>query len=105
MAKKRKGYQKKSVRESLQSIFQPKRKLDAEVLIDIHPLDNPQKKKIFKNKFLKTLLNFDEFLQHLKLESERYGAQNGRRFKVFLNELRAFIGINFVMGSHKLPTF
>ena len=51
MAKKRKGYQKKSVRQSLQSIVQPKRKLDAEVLIDIHPLDNPQKKNFQKQVF------------------------------------------------------
>ena len=39
-------------------------KLDGEVPTDIHPLDNPP--KVFEK-----LLNFDEFLQHLKLESER----------------------------------
>ena len=42
-------------------------KLDDKVLIDIHPLDNPL--KVFEK-----LLNFDEFLKHLKLESERCAA-------------------------------
>ena len=43
--KNEKDTKKKSIGQSLQSTYQPKRKLDAEVLIDIHPLDNPQKKK------------------------------------------------------------
>ena len=72
-------------------------KRDGEVLIDIPPLDNPL--KVFEK-----LLNFDKFLQYLKLESDRYATQNGRTFKVSLDELRAFIGINFVMGYHKLAT-
>ena len=76
---------------------QKKCELDGEVLLDINPLDNPL--KVFDK-----LLKFDEFLQHLKLESERYAAQNGRTFKVSIDEIRAFIGINFVMGYHKLPT-
>ena len=103
--KNEKDTQKKSIGQSLQSTYQPKRKLDAEVLIDIHPLDNPQKKKKIQKQVFEKIAKFDKFLQRLKLESERYGAQNSRRFKVFLNKLRAFIGINFVMGSHKLPTF
>ena len=59
---------------------------------------------------LKTLMilmkiNFDDFLQHLKLELERYPSQNGKAFVVSLDELWTFIGINFVMRYHKLPTF
>ena len=72
-------------------------KLSGEVLLDIDSLDNPL--KVFEK-----LINLDKFLHHLKLESERYAAQNGRTFEVSKDELRTFIGVNFVMGYHKLPT-
>ena len=71
-------------------------KFNGEVLLDIDPLDNPL--KVFEK-----LINLDEFLHHLKLESERYAAQNGKTFEVSMDELRAFIGVNFVFGYHKLP--
>ena len=45
----------------------------------------------------------DEFPHHLKLESERYATQNGKTFEVSMDELIAFIGVNFVMAHHKLP--
>ena len=67
-----------------------------EVFLDIDPLDNPL--KVFEN-----LINLDKSLHHITLESERYAAQNGKTFEVFMDELRAFIGVNFVMGYHKLP--
>ena len=66
------------------------------MLLDIDPLDNPL--KVFEK-----LINLDEFLHHLKLESERFAAQNGKTFEISMDELRAFNGINFVMGYHKLP--
>ena len=56
-------------------------------------MDNP----LFEN-----LINLDKSLHDIKLESERYAAQNGKTFEVFMDELRAFIGVNFVMGYHKL---
>ena len=71
-------------------------KFNGEVLLDIDPLDNPL--KVFEK-----LINLDGFLHHLKLESERYAAQNGKNFEVSIDQLRAFIGVNFVMGYHKLP--
>ena len=71
-------------------------KFNGEVLLDIDPLDNPL--KVFEK-----LINLDEFLHHLKLESERYAAQNGKTFEVSMDELRAFIGVNFLMRYHKLP--
>ena len=64
--------------------------------LDVDPLDNPL--KVFEK-----LINLDEFLHHLKLESERYAAQNGKTFEVSMDELRAFIGVNFLMRYHKLP--
>ena len=39
----------------------------------------------------------------LKTESERYAEQNGRMFQTTLEELCAFLGINILMGIHKLP--
>ena len=71
-------------------------KFNGEVLLDINPLDNPF--KVFE-----MLINLDEFLHHQKLESKRYAAQNGKTFEVSMDELRAFISVNFVMGYHKPP--
>ena len=39
----------------------------------------------------------------LKTKSERYAEQNGRMFQTTLEELCAFLGINILMGIHKLP--
>ena len=66
------------------------------MLLDLDPLGNPL--KVFEK-----LINLDEFLHHLKLESERYAAQSGKTFELSMDELRVFISVNFVMGYHKLP--
>ena len=66
------------------------------MLLDIDLLDNPV------NVFGK-LINLDESLHNLKLESERYAARNEKTFELSMDELRAFVGVNFVMGYHKLP--
>ena len=71
-------------------------KLNGDVLLDIDTLDNPL--KVFEK-----LINLDEFLHHLKLESERYAAENGKTFEVSMDELRASISVNFVMGYHEMP--
>ena len=42
-------------------------------------------------KVFEMLINLDKFLQHLKLESERYATQSGNNFKVSMYELNAFI--------------
>ena len=55
---------------------------NGEVLLDIDPLDNPL--KVFEK-----LINLDKFLHRLKLESEKYAAQNGKTFEVSMDELRA----------------
>ena len=36
------------------------------------------------------------------MKSERY-AQNGKTFDVFMDQLRALIGVNFVMEYYKMP--
>ena len=40
----------------------------------------------------------------IKVESERYAAQNGRVFQTTNNELAAFLSINILMGINRLPT-
>ena len=50
------------------------------------------------------VIELNEFLQHLKIVSDRYASQNGRRFVNSLGELWAFISVNFVMAYHMLPT-
>ena len=39
----------------------------------------------------------------IKLDSERYAAQNGRVFQTTNDELAAFLGINILMGINRLP--
>ena len=59
-------------------------KFNGEMLLHIDPFDNPLKVS-------EMLINLDKFLQHLKLESERYVTQSGKNFKVSMHELNAFI--------------
>ena len=40
----------------------------------------------------------------MKIESERYAAQNGRQFQISEEEFCAFLGVNLLMGINKLPT-
>ena len=42
-------------------------------------------------------------LSLLKTKSERYAKQNERMFQTKLEELCALLGINILMGIHKLP--
>lgn len=62
--------------------------LNGEVLTEIDPLDNPLN-------FFEKLINFDYILQYLKLKS----------FPVFLDELQAFIDINFCNGMSQTTDF
>ena len=43
-------------------------------------------------------------LSMLKIESERYAAQNGRQFQISEEEFCAFLGVNLLMGINKFPT-
>ena len=52
--------------------------------------------------FAKTV-GLEGLLSLLKTESERYAEQNGRMFQTTLEELCAFLGINILIGIHKLP--
>ena len=43
-------------------------------------------------------------LSMMKIESERYAAQNGRQFQISEEEFCAFLGVNLLIGINKLPT-
>ena len=43
-------------------------------------------------------IDLDRLLALIKVESERYAAQNGRVFQTTNDELAAFLGINILMG-------
>ena len=43
-------------------------------------------------------------LSMMKIESERYAAQNGRQFQISEEQFCAFLGVNLLMGINKLPT-
>ena len=43
-------------------------------------------------------------LSMIKVESERYAAQNGRQFQISEEEFCAFLGVNLLMEISKLPT-
>ena len=42
-------------------------------------------------------------LSMMKIESERYAAQNGRQFQTSEEELCAFLGVNLLMRINKIP--
>ena len=42
-------------------------------------------------------------LSIMKIESERYAAQNGRQFQILEEWFCAFLGVNLLMGINKLP--
>ena len=39
----------------------------------------------------------------MKIESERYAAQNGRQFQISEEEFCTFLGVSLLMGINKLP--
>lgn len=48
--------------------------------------------------------HLDVLVLHIVSESIRYGHQNGREFTINIEEMKAFLGINLVMGYHVLPS-
>ena len=48
-------------------------------------------------------VDLEGLLLLLKTKMERYAEQNGRVFQTTLEELSVFLGINILMGIHKLP--
>ena len=62
-------------------------------------IDNPSSFRVFSE-----CVGLEGLLSLIKTESERYALQNGRVFQTTAEELSAFLGINILMGIHKLPS-
>ncbi|XP_055615179.1 piggyBac transposable element-derived protein 2-like [Toxorhynchites rutilus septentrionalis] len=48
--------------------------------------------------------NFDILVERIVSESVQYAHQNGREFTIKIDEMKAFLGVNLVMGYHILPS-
>lgn len=48
--------------------------------------------------------NFDILLERIVSESVQYAHQNGREFTIEIDEMKAFLGVNLVMGYHILKS-
>ena len=53
-------------------------------------------------KIFSLVISLERLLELLVEQSNLYGHQNGRNFTVIKNELKVFLGINFVMAINKL---
>lgn len=49
-------------------------------------------------------IDIDVFVQMIVSESIRYAHQNGREFTIEIQEMKAYLGMNLVMGYHVLPS-
>ena len=71
--------------------------LQAEVLLD---LDRGSTQfDIFQ-----TVIGMNELLEIIVTEMNRYATQKGCNFETTEDEMKAFLGINFMMGINKLPS-
>ena len=68
--------------------------LEAEVLIDLDHGSTPF--DIFQ-----TVTGMNELPE---METNRYTTQKGCNFETVKNEMKAFLGVNFIMGINKLPS-
>ena len=50
------------------------------------------------------MTGLEELLELIANQSNLYAKQNGRNFTVTKEELKAFLGINFVIAINKFPT-
>ena len=49
-------------------------------------------------------IGLPRLLSMMKIESERYAAQNGRQFEILEEEFCTFLGVTLLMAINKLPT-
>ena len=70
--------------------------LEANVLIDIPENANPL--LIFEE-----TKNLNELVKYICDQTNLYSIQNGREFATNPEEIRAFLGINYIMSISKLP--
>ena len=72
--------------------------LEAEVLVDLDYGSTPF--DIFRK-----VTGMNELLEIIVTETNRYATQNCRHFEKAEDEMKVFLGINFIMGINKLPFF
>ena len=71
--------------------------LEAEVLVDLDHGSTPF--DIFQ-----TGTGMNELLEIIVTETNGYATQKGRNFETTEDEMKAFLGINFIVGIKKLPS-
>ena len=71
--------------------------LEAKVLVDLDHGSTPF--DIFQ-----TVTGINELLKITVTETNRYATQKGRNFETTEDEMKTFLGINFIMGISKLPS-
>ena len=50
------------------------------------------------------VMGMNELLEIIVTKTNRYATQKGRSFETTEDEMKAFLGINFIMGINKLPS-
>ena len=50
------------------------------------------------------LMQLDKLVTLIVTETNRYAQQNGRNFVTNVAEMKAFLGMNYIMGVNNLPT-
>ena len=73
-----------------------KRTLEAKILLEIPENANPL--LIFEG-----TTNFNELVKHICDQTSLNGTQNGKEYATNPEEIRAFLGINYIMPISKLP--
>ena len=77
----------------------------SEANLHVVPSDNQSKKReVSPTEILSLVTELEELLELIVEQLNLYAHQNGRNFTVTKEELKAFLGINFVMAINKLPT-
>lgn len=71
--------------------------LSADVLLDISEAPTPYEV------FSKTV-DLHKLIAEISVQTNIYAMQNGRQFVTDENEIRAFLGINYIMAINRLPT-
>ena len=70
--------------------------LELEVLVNLDNVSTPFD-------MFQTVAGMNELLEVIVMETNRYTTQKGRNFETTEDEMKAFLGINFIMGISKLP--
>ena len=55
-------------------------------------------------KIFELATGIEELIDLIVVQTNLYAQQKGRNFTVYNNELKAFLGINYIMAIHKLIT-